>query len=157
MRDSLRGARKGNPGFPMGVLSLRTKEKAMRIPLIAAGLIGAGLLSAPIAAAEDHEAGVPLTPAEAAGGWTVEVGGRGVCMITLTAQKVAGGYGAKGGTCGGAIPGAPAAWQPTADGMQLVDASGRTIVALDRWSNSLFVSHRASGVDIQLKRGAPGS
>jgi len=135
------------------------KEKAMRIPLIAAGLIGAGLLTIPaIAAAEDHEAGVPLTPAEAAGGWTVEVGGRGVCMVTLSAQKVANGYGAKaGGSCGDTIPGAPAAWRPTRDGMRLVDASGKTLVAFNRWSNSLFVSHRKSGVDIQLKRGAPGA
>jgi hypothetical protein len=31
------------------------------------------------------------------------------------------------------------------------------VIAFNRWSNSLFVSHRSSGVDIQLKRGAPGA
>ena len=131
----------------------------MRSTLIAAGLIGAGLLSYPLlAAAEDHEAGVPLTPAEAAGGWTVEVSGRGVCMITLSAQKSGAGYGAKaGGNCGDTIPGTPVAWQPTHDGMQLVGADGQTVIAFSRWSNSLFVSHRSSGVDVQLKRGAPGT
>jgi hypothetical protein len=148
----------GNLGFSFGVSPDRRKEKAMRIPLYAAGLIGAGLLAVPtLAAAEDHEAGVPLTPAEAAGGWTVEVAGRGVCMITLSATKVANGYGAKAGNCGDTIPGTPVAWQSTHDGMQLVGADGQPILAFNRWSNSLFVSHRSSGVDIQLKRGAPGS
>jgi hypothetical protein len=130
----------------------------MRLPMIAAGLIGAGLAACPmLAAAEDHEAGVPLTPAEAAGGWTVEVSGRGVCMITLSGQKSGAGYAAKAGDCGTTIPGTPVAWQPTHDGMQLVGADGQAIIAFNRWSNSLFVSHRKSGVDIQLKRGAPGT
>jgi hypothetical protein len=29
------------------------------------------------------------------------------------------------------------------------------VIAFNRWSNSLFVSHRASGADIQLRRGGP--
>jgi hypothetical protein len=37
--------------------------------------------------------------------------------------------------------------------MRLIDASGQTVAGFDRWSNSLFVSRRASGVDVQLKRG----
>jgi hypothetical protein len=29
------------------------------------------------------------------------------------------------------------------------------VLSFGRWSNSLFVSHQASGVDIQLQRGGP--
>ncbi|MDE2487008.1 MAG: AprI/Inh family metalloprotease inhibitor [Alphaproteobacteria bacterium] len=130
----------------------------MRFPLIAAGLAGAGLLSWPMAAgAADHEAGAPLTPSEAAGTWTVESQGRSICAVTLSAQPSTGGYAAKASGCGEAIPGAPVAWRPTADGMALVGADGRTLIAFDRWSNSLFVSHRSSGVDVQLRRGGPRS
>jgi hypothetical protein len=39
--------------------------------------------------------------------------------------------------------------------MALTDPGGKTILAFHRWSNSLFVSHRASGVDVQLRRGGP--
>jgi hypothetical protein len=131
----------------------------MRFPLIAAGLIGAGLTAWPLAAAaaEDHEAGVPLTPAEAAGAWTVESQGRTICTVTLSAAKADSGYGAKASGCGQAIPGAPVAWTPTSDGMALVGADGTTLIAFNRWSNSLFVSHRGSGADIQLRRGSPAS
>ena len=130
----------------------------MRFPLIAAGLVGAGLLSWPLAAAaEDHEAGVPLTPAEAAGTWTVESQGRAICTVTLRGDKAANGYGARAAGCGQAIPGAPVAWKPTSDGMALVGADGATLIAFNRWSNSLFVSHRGSGADIQLRRGGPSS
>jgi hypothetical protein len=38
--------------------------------------------------------------------------------------------------------------------MNLVDANGQTLVGFGRWSNSLLVSHRNSGVDVQLVRGA---
>jgi len=38
-----------------------------------------------------------------------------------------------------------------------VDGAGQPVIAFNRWSNSLFVSHRASGVDVQLKRGPPGT
>jgi hypothetical protein len=37
--------------------------------------------------------------------------------------------------------------------MNLVDASGQTLIGFGRWSNSLLVSHRSSGEDIQLERG----
>ena len=37
--------------------------------------------------------------------------------------------------------------------MQLIDAGGQPLIAFHRWSNSLFVSRRSSGVDIQLRRG----
>jgi hypothetical protein len=99
----------------------------------------------------DHEAGVPLSPAEAAGGWTVETGGHPICMITLTANHGA----APSGTCGDALPAGIAGWQPTAGGMALTDGSGQVLVPFNRWSNSLFVSHRSSGTDVQLMRGPP--
>jgi uncharacterized membrane protein len=130
----------------------------MRPVIIAAALAASVLAAAPVvAAAEDHEAGVPLTPAEAAGAWTVESAGRNLCVITLGAAKTGQGYAAKVGDCGQIIPGGAVAWQPTADGMRLVGADGAQVIAFNRWSNSMFVSHRASGVDMQLKRGAPGT
>jgi Protease inhibitor Inh len=125
----------------------------MRTLLIAAALaagLGAGqALAQDQKGPDDHEAGVPLTPAEAAGAWTVSTGGRDVCTITLTA--------AHGVTsppaCASVLPGAPTAWQPTSDGMQLT--GGGTAIAFHRWSNSLFVSQRASHLDVQLRRGGP--
>lgn len=131
----------------------------MRPSLIAASLMTVGLAAAPsLAAAEDNQAGLPLAPAEAAGAWTVESAGRNLCVLKLSAAKVGRGYGVEApAACHAFIPGAPAAWQPTADGMRLVGADGQTLIAFNRWSNSLFVSHQASGVDIQLKRGAPGT
>ena len=127
----------------------------MKASSIAMGLAAAGLLGAPSALAQngDHEAGVPLTPAEAAGAWTVSSNGQDLCVLTLTAD-----HGVKAPrTCSDALPGNPTSWQPTSDGMQLSGAGGKGF-PFHRWSNSLFVSHRSSGVDIQLRRGgrAPG-
>jgi hypothetical protein len=103
----------------------------------------------------DHEAGVPLSPSEASGAWTLQSGGRDICVVTLGKNRVGPGYSAKAAPgCAGAVPGDPVAWQPTADGMRLVGADGKTVLGFSRWSNSLFVSHQSSGVDIQLKRGA---
>ena len=117
---------------------------------IAAGLAVAGLLAAASsAAADDNEAGVPLTPAEAAGVWTVSSNGQDLCTLTLGAEHTV----KAGRSCADALPGNPTAWQPTKDGMELVGANGQGGVAFHRWSNSLFVSHRSSGVDIQLRRG----
>jgi hypothetical protein len=120
----------------------------MRALTIAAGLSAAGLLaSLPAAAAEDHEAGVPLTPAEAAGAWSVSSNGQDLCVLTLDAN-----HGVKAPhSCDDALPGRPTSWQPTKDGVQLI-GSGQP-VEFHRWSNSLFVSHRSSGLDIQLRRG----
>jgi hypothetical protein len=128
----------------------------MKSPMIAAGLGGALMLSATCAFAADHEAGVPLAPAEAAGTWTLESGGHSLCRLTLSPDKAAGGYGVQvPATCGDVLPTTPAAWAPTHDGMQFVGADGQALLAFNRWSNSLFVSHRISGVDIQLRRGGP--
>lgn len=103
------------------------------------------------ALAADHEAGVPLTPQEAAGGWTVESGGHSICMIRLTAN-----YGARADrTCGGALPAGVTGWKTTSDGMALIGADGQVLMPFDRWSNSLFVSRRAAGADVQLMRGPP--
>jgi hypothetical protein len=118
------------------------------------GLAGAALMCGQALAA-DHEAGVPLSPAEAAGPWTVESGGRPLCVLTLGVRRSgAGGFALRApDTCEGVLTGRPTAWSPTADGMKLVGADGATLVSFNRWSNSLFVSHMSSGVDIQLQRG----
>jgi hypothetical protein len=122
-------------------------------PYLTLALVGAFAALAGAASAEDHEAGVPLSPAEAAGGWTVENGGHAICMITLTANHGA----TPRGDCGDALPAGVAGWQPTHDGMALTDANGQVLAPFNRWSNSLFVSHRASGVDVQLMRGPPNA
>ncbi len=57
-------------------------QTVMRVWLIAAGLAGAALISHPASAA-DNEAGVPLTPAEAAGAWTLETGAHHLCVLAL--------------------------------------------------------------------------
>jgi hypothetical protein len=70
-------------------------------------------------------------------------------MLTMTAA-----HGVKAASaCSGLLPGAPSAWQATGDGMALT-GSGPAI-AFHRWSNSLFVSRRDTGLDIQLRRGGP--
>jgi len=105
------------------------------------------------AVAADNEAGVPLTPAEAAGSWSVESAGHTLCLVRLGAGKAPGGYAAQAAPeCQGALTAIPVAWTPTADGMALVDADGQAFLKFNRWSNSLFVSHRSSGVDVQLRR-----
>jgi len=129
----------------------------MRPFLIVAGLAGLTLLSAP-AFAVDHEAGTPLTPAEATGTWTLESAGHAICVLRLGREKA----GSAGfalevpATCGDALPANLAGWAPAADGMSLVGADGQALIGFNRWSNSLFVSHAASGVDVQLRRGGPG-
>jgi hypothetical protein len=126
----------------------------MRSALIAVGLAAAALfVGARLAVAEDNEAGVPLTPAEAAGAWTVASQGQDLCVLTLGAEHTV----KAPRSCSDALPGNPTTWQPTKDGMQLIGASGQPVLAFHRWSNSLFVSHRKSGVDIQLRRGGRAS
>lgn len=122
----------------------------MRVALIAVGLTASVLLAgASFAVAEDNQAGVPLTPAEAAGVWTVASGGHDLCTLSLTAA-----HGVKApATCGDVMTGSPTAWTATSDGMALNGPNGQLMLAFHRWSNSLFVSHRASGVDIQIRRG----
>jgi hypothetical protein len=128
--------------------------------LIAACLAAAATVSAAGAAlAADEEANVPLAPSDAAGPWTLESGGQALCTVSLTKEKAGnGGFALKvPANCGDNLPPNLAGWAPTADGMSFVGSDGKVLVAFNRWSNSLFVSHRASGVDIQLQRGGPNS
>jgi hypothetical protein len=124
----------------------------LTLPLAAVSMLLAGAV-----AAADHEAGVPLTPAEAAGSWTVETGGHAVCMIQLSPDKSGNaGFGARpSGDCGDTLPSGIAGWAPTSEGMALTGDDGKVLVPFNRWSNSLFVSHRSSGTDVQLMRGGP--
>ena len=116
-------------------------------PALAAALIATG---APwLAAAADHEAGAPLSQAEAGGAWMLESGGRDLCTVTLGSNYAA----SADRPCATAFDGAPTAWRPTADGMELVSGDGKALMSFGRWSNSLFVAHRADGVDVQLRRG----
>ena len=121
----------------------------MKASILATALTAAILLAGAAAAQTgDNEAGVPLTPAEAAGAWTVASQGKDLCVLTLGAA-----HSVKApASCNDALAGNPTGWQPTKDGMQLTSASGQPTIAFHRWSNSLFVSHRSSGVDIQLRR-----
>jgi hypothetical protein len=124
----------------------------MRASIIATAFSAAALLAGGAAAQTgDNEAGVPLTPAEAAGAWTVASQGKDLCTLTMGATHSVKAPSA----CNEAVGGNPTAWQPTKDGMQLTGAGGQQMLAFHRWSNSLFVSHRSSGVDIQLRRGGP--
>src|SRR5215469_12471281 len=94
----------------------------------------AALLGAGAAAAADNEAGVPLSPGEAAGGWTLEAGGHAICRVTLMTHKSAAGFAASaGGACRGALPGDVAGWTPTGDGMALTGQDGRVLLSFDRW------------------------
>ncbi|MBS0361925.1 MAG: AprI/Inh family metalloprotease inhibitor [Proteobacteria bacterium] len=121
----------------------------MKTLILAASLAAAFTVPA-AALAADNEAGVPLTPEEAAGAWTISSEGQDLCTLTLTAA-----HGVKAqASCNSALPAAPTGWQPTSDGVQLTGAGGQQVMAFHRWSNSLFVSHRRSGEDIQLRRGA---
>ena len=120
------------------------------LSLAAPLLAGLSLASATPALAADNEAGVPLTPNEAAGAWTLSSEGQDLCTLTLSA-----GHGVTSqSACRSVLSGAPTTWQSTADGVQLMGADGHQIMAFHRWSNSLFVSHRRSGEDLQMRRGA---
>jgi hypothetical protein len=111
------------------------------------------------AMAADHEAGVPLTPAEAVGTWSVESAGHTLCTVKLGAEKTRGGAYALQvpASCQGTLPDNLTGWMTTSDGMGLTGADGQTLIKFNRWSNSLFVSHTSSGIDVQLRRGGPGA
>ncbi|MBS0331822.1 MAG: AprI/Inh family metalloprotease inhibitor, partial [Proteobacteria bacterium] len=96
----------------------------MKTLILLAGLATAGL--APVSAlAADSEAGVPLAPNEAAGAWTISSEGQDLCTLTLSA-----GHGVKSpATCNTVLPGAPASWRATADGMELMGADGKPVMA----------------------------
>ncbi|HZZ35605.1 MAG TPA: AprI/Inh family metalloprotease inhibitor [Caulobacteraceae bacterium] len=128
--------------------------------LIRYGLIGAAawLMLPGAAVAEDNQAGLPLNPSDAAGPWTIEDGGAAVCTLTLRATKAGtAGFALSPGGCAGVLPAGAAGWTPTGDGMAITSANGQVLLAFNRWSNSLLVTHIASGADLQLKRGGPGA
>jgi hypothetical protein len=130
----------------------------IRLSAIAGGLVSAVFASAPWhALAADNQAGTPLAPADAAGPWTLESGGRAICVLNLGKEKIGAASFALTVpmACGNALPTDLVGWAPTADGMSLVGAGGHSVMGFNRWSNSLLVSHRSSGADLQLKRGGP--
>jgi hypothetical protein len=125
--------------------------------IVVAALAATPAVAPSLALAEDNQAGTPLALAEAAGAWTVQTEGRDVCVLTLKADRAGAGYAVNPpATCDETLPGKPVAWQPTPDGMRLLAADGRPLIAFNRWSNSLFVAHRSSGFDVQLRRGGVG-
>jgi hypothetical protein len=143
----------------------------MNTAVVRKALAGAALLSACVASfafAQNSgstdgdtgaQAGRPIGPAEAAGPWTLQSKGGAICAVTLTARSAAvdGTFVATvGPECLEAYAmQSAAAWKPTRDGLAFTAGDGSEVVAFNRWSNSLFVSHRASGADLQLSRGAP--
>jgi hypothetical protein len=130
--------------------------------MIAAGVATAAAVMAVATAAaraEDNQAGTPLNPAEAAGAWTVSTDGHDVCVLTLGKSRgQEAGYAVRvPSDCATVLPRRAAGWETTADGMALVADDGRRLIAFDRWSNSLLVSHRDGAADIQLRRGEPAA
>jgi hypothetical protein len=124
-------------------------------PIVAFVLLARAALASDV----NHETGVPLSPREAAGGWTVESHGRSICMIRLSSERGAGGaYAAQPqGDCGAVLPSGVSGWTPTTGGMALTDQSGQVLLPFDRWSNSLMVAKIGTGDNVQLMRGAPSA
>ena len=88
--------------------------------------------------------------------WTLSSKGGAICTLTLTNRPDSRGVFAVAvpQTCRDAYAMGPVtSWKPTGDGMAFTAADGRSVVAFNRWSNSLLVSERASGADLQLMRG----
>jgi hypothetical protein len=127
----------------------------MRAVAIVAAFCGALALYAAGPVLADAQAGVPLSPADAEGIWTLEASGHGVCQIRLgqhhTTDHAYDAHPAR--NCSATLPGEVAGWTPTQDGMALVRPDGQTLISFGRWSNSLLVAHRDSGEDLQLQRG----
>ncbi|HEV7159257.1 MAG TPA: AprI/Inh family metalloprotease inhibitor [Caulobacteraceae bacterium] len=119
----------------------------MKLP-IALMLSAATIVAGATALAADNEAGVPLSPAEAAGIWSLESNGQTICRIALRADHAARAM----EPCGVALSAPPTGWTASADGMRLMDANGGALLTLHRWSNSLFIAHMPGG-DLQLRRG----
>src|SRR5665213_559483 len=126
---------------------------------LAGAIVAALCLTCPLAAgAADNEAGIPLNPRDAAGAWTLQSQGHAICVVRLKAERSGGAFGLRADPgCAAALPAGVSGWRPTADGMAMVGADGTVLIAFGRWSNSLFVSHRSIGDDLQLKRGLPGA
>ncbi|MDR3512972.1 MAG: AprI/Inh family metalloprotease inhibitor [Caulobacteraceae bacterium] len=102
----------------------------------------------------------PASPTETPDSWQVQAKGHTVCVIRLTGRAAHGGAfrAAIPADCaGGPLPGGVTGWKPTPGGMALVGEDGSTLVNLDRWSESLFVSSGPGAPDLQLARALPNS
>jgi hypothetical protein len=134
-------------------------SKTSTASLVSAALaLAAGAASAQnMAAMARDQVGMPLPVSDAAAQpWTLESGGHSVCVVRLGAQTAGGGvYHADiPAGCGQVLPASVAGWKPVTDGAALVDGQGQILIDFNRWSNSLLVSHRSNGIDVQLRRGA---
>jgi len=102
------------------------------------------------------QVGTPLKTEDAAAQpWTLEHQGRTLCVIRLDARAISHDVFRVEvpADCGGNLPAGVAAWRPVTDGAALIDGEGRVLVDFNRWSDSLLVADRASGFDMQLRRG----
>ena len=139
----------------------RPRDSLLVPSILALGLaMGASAAIGQSAPPSDPQAGAPLEPRDAAGPWTLSSKGGAICTLTLTNKPDARGIFAAAvpQNCRDAYAMGPVtSWKPTGDGMALTSASGSTVVAFNRWSNSLLVSKRASGADLQLMRGPPSA
>jgi hypothetical protein len=95
-----------------------------------------------------------VAPNQMADSWLVQSQGQTLCTVKLSERSTGGGaYAATiPGDCQNSLPAGATGWMPTADGVGLVGAGGVTLIDFRRWSESLFVSHRSSGQDLQLSR-----
>lgn len=137
----------------------RPRDRLLLPALLAFGLaLAAGAAMGQSAPPSDPQAGTPLEPGDAAGPWTLSSKGGAICAVTLTTKPDARMVYAVAvpQACQDAYAMGPVtSWKPTGDGMAFTASDGSTVVAFNRWSNSLLVSKRSSGADLQLTRGAP--
>jgi hypothetical protein len=95
-----------------------------------------------------------VAPNQMADSWLLQSQGQTLCTVKLSERHVNGGAYAANipANCQDSLPAGAVGWSPTADGVGLVGADGVTLIDFHRWSESLFVSHRGSGRDLQLSR-----
>lgn len=127
--------------------------RALFLSALAASALAA---SAPSLAQDTGTAGygTPLKPSDAAAQpWLVESHGQTTCHIKLEGEQASPGvYRVSTSDCGNALPTGVVGWKPDGNGLSLLDSQGQVVVKLDRWSNSLLVAPRSSGIDLQLQR-----
>jgi len=142
-------------------MTCRPKDSLLVPSLLAFGIaLFASAATGQSAPPSDPQAGAPLEPSDAAGVWTLSSNGGAICTLTLTNKPDSRGVYAVDvpQNCKDAYAMGPVtSWKPTGDGMAFTSAAGAPVVAFNRWSNSLLVSKRASGADLQLMRGPPSA
>lgn len=128
----------------------------MRVILASIAAASALAAAAPSLAQDSgpNSYGTPLRPSDAAASaWMVESHGETSCRIRLEREQASPGvYRIAAADCGSALPNGVAGWKPDANGLALVDSQGQVVVKFHRWSNSLMVAPRSSGMDLQLQR-----